>query len=390
MRKYFVLLIVTMVLLFFIFNGQKEKIDIKNDSLEKRAIFISYIELGKYIKNNDVDSGKNNIKTMVKNIHDLGFDMILLQVRTFSDAIYDSNIYPWSSCVASEEGTNPGYDVLEYFIKEAHKEGIALHAWVNPYRVRTTEDVNSISQENPAFKYIDSDTLYVGNGIYYNPAKEEVIDLIADGVEEIVKNYDVDGILFDDYFYPNNEIDMDEYNLYIENNTYLTLEDYHLSNVNKMVEKVHNICKKYNKLFGISPDGNIENNYNKNYADVRRWGSSSSYVDYLMPQIYYGFYNETKAFKNVIDEWDSLITDKDVDLMIALAFYKVGLADNYAKSGVNEWIDNNDMIMREIVLSRNLNHYNGFSLFRYDYLFNRELQTSTTMKEIENMKQILN
>lgn len=390
MKKYFVLLIVTMTFFFLIFIGQNEKIETKKDSLEKRGIFVSYIELGKYIKNNDVDSGKNNIKTMVKNIHDLGFDIIFLQVRTFSDAIYDSAIYPWSSCVASEEGKNPGYDVLEYFIKEVHKEGIALHAWINPYRVRTTDDVSSISQENPAFKYIDSDTLYVGNGIYYNPAKEEVMDLISDGVEEIVKNYDVDGILFDDYFYPNNEIDANEYNLYIENNAYLTVEDYHLSNVNKMVKKVHDVCKKYNKLFGISPDGNIENNYNKNYADVRRWGSSSFYVDYLMPQIYYGFYNEAKAFKNVIDEWDSLITNKDVDLMIALAFYKVGLADNYAKSGVNEWIDNNDMIMREIVLSRNLNHYNGFALFRYDYLFNRELQTSTTMKEIENMKQVLN
>ena len=107
-----------------------------------------------------------------------------------------------------------------------------------------------------------------------------------------------------------------------------------------------------------------------------------------MPQVYYGFFNESKSFKSVIDEWNNLIKN-DIDLYIALAFYKVGVIDNYARGGSNEWIINNDIIMREIILSRNLKYYKGFSLFRYDYLFNTELYTHTTMLEIENIKKIL-
>lgn len=389
MKKYFVLLLILIVLLNLIFidnSNNKEK----RTYVEKRAIFISYIELGRYLKNNSINTSKKNIDTIIENIKKMGFNIIILQVRSFSDAIYESNIFPWSSTVSNVEGENPGFDILKYFIKKSHKENIELHAWINPYRVRTTDDVSSITDINPAFKYIDSDMLYVGGGIYYNPAKEETINLITDGVLEIVKGYDVDGILFDDYFYPNKEIDLEDYKNYIKEHDYISIDQFRLNNVNKMVKKVHSVCHKYNKKFGISPDGNIENNYNKNYADVKLWGKSNSYVDYLMPQIYYGFYNEARPFKEVIDEWDKLIINKDIDLMIALAFYKVGTTDKYAKSGDSEWINNNDIIMREIILSRNLKHYNGFALFRYDYLFNKNLQTDTTMKEIENMKQILN
>ena len=96
------------------------------------------------------------------------------------------------------------------------------------------------------------------------------------------------------------------------------------------------------------------------------------------------------ALNNVIHEWDDIIKCDDVKIMIALAFYKVGSIDKYANSGSEEWILNNDIIKREIILSRNLKNYKGFSLFRYDYLFNSELKTTTTVKEIENIKEILN
>ena len=159
--------------------------------------------------------------------------------------------------------------------------------------------------------------------------------------------------------------------------------------VNKMVERVHSICKKYHVPFGISPDGNINNNYEKNYADVKVWLSSSKYIDFIMPQIYYGFYNETKSFKKVIDEWNDLITNNKIKLIVALAFYKVGTVDEYAKSGSLEWVTNNNIIMKEIILSRNLSHYAGFALFRYDNLFNSKLYTDTSTMEIENTKKIL-
>lgn len=370
-----------------IFNSSSDG-EIVNKEKEKRGVFVSYIELSNYIKSDDINVIKNNIDLMINNVKEMKFNLIILQVRSFSDAIYKSNLFPWSSSISVKEGVG-GFDVLEYFLERAHANNLLVYTWINPYRVRTNEDVSSISTLNPAYKYIGSDTLYVNNGIYYNPSKKEVTALIVDGVIEIIDNYKVDGILFDDYFYPSNDIDINDYNEYIEINEMISIEDYHLMIINKMVESVYKVCKDRNVLFGISPDGNIENNYNKNYADVKKWMSSDKYIDFIMPQIYYGFYNETKSFYNVLNEWESLLKNEEIELMIALAFYKVGLEDRYARGGKFEWINNDNIIMREVILSRNIKNYGGFSLFRYGYLFDDALYSTTTVMEIENMNKII-
>ncbi|MBQ2909603.1 MAG: family 10 glycosylhydrolase [Bacilli bacterium] len=357
---------------------------------EKRSIFISYIELNKYLNNKDSSSAKISIKEIVNNIYELGFNEIIVQVRSFSDAIYKSEVFPWSRYISSSEGVDPGYDALEEFIKEASRKNISVIAWINPYRIRNTEDISDISHKSPAYTYLESDVVYINNGIYFNPSKDEVVNLIVKGVEEIVKNYKVDGILFDDYFYPDNEIDMKDYDEYLKDNEYISKNEYNLNVVSQMIKKVHDVCEKYGVDFGVSPDGNMENNYNKVFADVKRWCGSSGYIDFIMPQVYYGFNNESKAFKKVIEEWESIILDDSVKLRVALAFYKNGSIDKWAKSGSDEWILNDDIIMREIILSRNLNGYQGFSLFRYDYIFNEENYTEMTVNEIENMKKVLN
>ena len=357
---------------------------------EKRSIFISYIELNKYLNNKDSYSAKISIKEIVNNIYELGFNEIIVQVRSFSDAIYKSEVFPWSRYISSSEGVDPGYDALEEFIKEASRKNIGVVAWINPYRIRNTEDISDISHKSPTYTYLESDVVYINNGIYFNPSKDEVVSLIVKGVEEIVKNYKVDGILFDDYFYPDNEIDMKDYSEYLKDNKYISKNEYNLNIVGEMIKKVHDVCEKYGVDFGVSPDGNMENNYNKVFADVKRWCGSSGYIDFIMPQVYYGFNNESKAFKKVIEEWESIILDDSVKLRVALAFYKNGSIDKWAKSGSDEWILNDDIIMREIILSRNLNRYQGFSLFRYDYIFNEENYTEMTVNEIENMKKVLN
>lgn len=386
MKKFFFIVCIVSLLIVVLYNNKDSKTTIKKSNNEVRAVFISYIELTKYIKNKDVDVSKDNINKMISNIKNLGFNTVIVQIRSFSDAIYESNIFPWSSTVSSSEGVFPGYDILDYFIEVCKTNNILIFGWINPYRVRSS--VSSISNLNPAYKYIGTDYLFEDEGIYYNPSKQEVEDLIVAGVEEVVSNYKLDGILFDDYFYPNQDLDYLDYLQYLESDDSLSFNEYHLMIINKMIKRVHEVCNKHNVLFGISPDGNIENNYNKVFADVKRWLSSDEYVDFIMPQVYYGFFNQSKSFKSVIDEWNSLISG-NIDLYIALAFYKVGVVDRYARSGSDEWINNSDIIMREIILSRNLKHYNGFSLFRYDYLFDNSLYTNTTMLEIENMKKIL-
>lgn len=384
MKKILVIIILSIVL---ISNIKLDRTSIKKEE-ETRAIFVSYIELNKYIKGNDYEISKRNIRNIIKNIKKLKCNTIILQVRSASDAIYKSNIYPMSLNIVNTE-YDDYYDVLDYFIKESHKSNVKVIAWINPYRIRTTCDKTTITEKNPAYKYLDTDIVYINNGIYYNPSKQETEDLIVKGVEEVL-NYDVDGILFDDYFYPDNNIDKKDYEEYIKNNEFIEEKDYRLNIVNKMIKRVYKTCKNKNIKFGISPDGNIDNNYNKNYADVKSWLKSNEYIDFIMPQIYYGFYNSTRDYVKVTKEWENLIENKEIELYIALAFYKVGMEDKYAKSGFNEWIDNDNIIMREILLSRNLKNYKGFSLFRYENIFNEEIYTKTSIKEIENLKKILN
>ena len=364
--------------------------NIESEELPKeeiKGVFLSYIEINKYIKNDNYEISKNNINKIISNIKSMNLNTIILQVRSSSDSIYNSKIYPKSLYLVNNEYDNY-YDVLAYFIDEAHKYNIKIIAWINPYRVRTTENINNITDKNPAYKYLNTDTIYINNGVFYNPSKKEVTDLIIKGVEEVLE-YDIDGLLFDDYFYPNANIDKKDYQEYIKYNDYVSPENYRLEVINNMIRKVYKKCKEKNVLFGISPDGNIENNYTTHYADVKTWMSKEGYIDFIMPQIYYGFYNSSRDYINTLKEWENNLLNENIDLYVALAFYKVGQYDKYARDGKNEWLENDDIIMREILLSRNTKKYKGFSLFRYDNIFNQDTFTNNSVKEIENLKKII-
>ena len=151
---------------------------------------------------------------------------------------------------------------------------------------------------------------------------------------------------------------------------------------------IHLSMEDKNILFGISPEGNIDNNYTSNYIDTKKFAGNSGYVDYLMPQIYFGFFNSIKPFYETVKEWNSYIKTDTVKLIPALAFYKVGEEDLYAKDGQYEWIEYNNIIAREVLASRPLSNYQGFAIFRYDSIFNDNL-TSYAFKEKENLKKIL-
>lgn len=367
-RLVIIIILFLLVLLLNIYNSKEER--------ETRAIFISYIELHEYISDN-ISKSKTNINKMINNISNSKFNTIILQVRDNCNSVYKSKIFP----------NTYNFDVLDYFIKESSKRNIRVIAWINPYRVRTTSNIESINSNELIYKYINTDYLYINNGIYLNPSKKEVEDIIVNGVKEVL-NYNIDGILFDDYFYPSSEIDNLDYSEYINNNLYISKEEYQLNIISKMIKRVHKECKKKNISFGVSPDGNIDNNYNIHRADVKKWMRDKDYIDFIMPQIYYGFYNSTKAYTLVIKEWESLLNN-NIDLYIALAFYKVGIEDKYAKEGRDEWILNDNIIMREVLLSRNLKNYRGFSLFRYDNLFESSYYTSNSIGELNNLKKII-
>ena len=355
---------------------------------ELRGVFISYIEEQRYFSEDKIKT-KKNIRNMVKIVKDSKMNLIILQVRSNADAIYPSKYFPYSKLITGVE-EEKYFDILAYFIKQCNKYDIKLYAWINPYRIRTTDEIESISNLNPAYPYLNSDTIYRNNGVFFNPSKKEVENLIVYGVEEILKNYKVDGILFDDYFYPGEDIDNKDYEEYINTHEFITINNYRLNVINKMVKRVHEVCSKYSVPFGISPDGNIANNYENHHADIRRWMSEEGFIDFIMPQVYYGFFNESKPFYPTVKEWNNLVTNKKVKLMIALALYKSGSIDEYAKSGKDEWIKYNNILKREVIISRNLSNYSGFAIFRYGNLYQEEYYNEQLIQEVKNLTDILN
>lgn len=391
-KEYYLLLIIFLLFIIYLLVPSATTNTKKEEREEKRAVFISYIELGNYLRGKDEETIKKTIDDMLDNVKNFDFNMVILQVRSFSDAIYPSSIFPSSRSVVNNEGDELPFDILKYFIKKAHQKDLELHAWINPYRISNDTDTSIISKENPAYKLLNTSSVKVIDnvGIYYNPASSEVESLILDGIEEIIKNYDVDGIHFDDYFYPkSNDIDSTDYEKAYKDNNSLTLQEYRLNTISSLIRKTYKLIKSYDKslVFGISPDGNIDNNYNSNYVDTRKFCTEEGYLDYIMPQVYYGFLNSTKPFEDTVKSWNNLITN-DIDLIPALAFYKTGNIDEFAKEGVNEWVEYNNIIAREVMLSRELSNYSGFALFRYDSIFGNNL-TETSFLEKENLKNIL-
>lgn len=359
---------------------------------ETRAIFISYIELSQYLHKKDVAVMKNTIDDMIVQMKDFGLNTILLQVRSFSDAIYPSTIFPSSRMIVETEGDPLPMDVLDYFLQAAHQNKMTLHAWINPYRIRNEKDKANISPTNPAFRYANTNLVkeIPGLGIFYNPAEAEVEDLIVKGIKEILDNYEVDGILFDDYFYPDETIDQENYQAALQENKHLTLQEYRLSVTSSLIKKVYRSVKKKDQRlkFGISPEGNIDNNYTTNYIDTKKFAREKGYVDYLMPQIYFGFLNEARPFTETMKEWNNMITNESVSLLPALAFYKTGTIDTYAKKGQEEWLLYNNIIAREVLASRDFSQYDGFAIYRFSSLFEENLSQQSFLEK-ENLKNVL-
>ena len=360
------------------------------EEIEIRGIYISYIEYLTYFQGNTLSINKAYINKMLDNVASLNFNTIFLHVSPFSDSIYDSKIFPYSYTLTGFEGKNPGIDYLEYFIKEAKKRNINIHAWINPYRVSSTNEIDKLSKTNPAYALLNTNDVKVSDsGIYYNPSSPKVIDLIIKQVYELISNYDIAGIHFDDYFYLDTDIDKENYKNFFEKNPNITLTDYRLMVVNTMIKNVYKTIKDYDEkiIFSIAPDGNIDNNYNLHFADVKTWLMEDGYVDIIMPQVYYGFDHDTKPFKETVDEWNSLIKN-ETKIVPILAFYKVGVEDKLAGMANLEWIQNDDIIKRQINYSKTLNNYQGIGLFRYDFLFSDNLKNEKTEKEINNIKNV--
>ena len=382
-RVIFLMIVILLGALYLNYNDSSSVSEKSKDDMMK-AVFISYIDYSS-LKGREVMEQKNIINEMVNNVSYFGFNIVVLQVRSFGDAIYDSSYFPMSSCVSYDKD-GKAFDILSYFISVCESKNIELYAWVNPYRISNNNDVSKVNKSASYYKWLNTSLIGVyDNGIYFNPAQEDVKNLIVSGVVEIAKNYRVKGILFDDYFYPNDKIDLDSYNAYDGD---LSLSDYRISNVNDLLKRCYSSIKEVNEdvVFGISPSGNISNNLKSEYLDVKGI-LNDKYLDFIMPQLYYGFFNESKPYTKTLEQWSSLNVN-NIDLYVALSIYKSGMVDSYAGKGINEWINNSDIIKRQVMSSKGVKNYKGFAVFRYQHMF-EIFDNDNLAKEVSGLREVI-
>ncbi|MBQ5841508.1 MAG: family 10 glycosylhydrolase, partial [Clostridia bacterium] len=201
---------------------------------------------------------------------------------------------------------------------------------------------------------------------YYNPASDAARELVIAGVREILQNYPVDGIHFDDYFYPDGMAAAGEPFEHIPDGTDPVA--YRQTQVDMLVSAVYGLCHRDGRVFGVSPVANIHRCTAVACADVARWMATAGYIDYVCPQLYVGFSHESLPFEQTLKDWLTLPRREGVALYGGLALYKAGLADDpHAGGGRTEWASTHDMLARQVTCLRQ-HGADGFVLFRYRHL----------------------
>lgn len=340
----------------------------------------------------DIADFTMRICEVLENVCEIGVNTVIVQVRPFGDSFYPSEYYPMSSCVVGSYGANADYDAFEIILEQAHNRGLSVHAWVNPLRAMRRDEIKWVSCDYKIRQWYDlslGDVVSdVSGRLYLNPAYEKVRSLICDGVSEILEKYNVDGIHIDDYFYPTTDEEFDEiaYLDYLNRGGELALGDFRREQINLLVRSMYNTVKNKNPgvLFGVSPSGVMKNNYDLLYADVAKWCSTDGYLDYICPQIYFGFEHSTCAFDRVCDEFDSMVKNSNVKLIIGMSLGKASSEyDQYAGEGKYEWRDNKDILRRSFMYTLGLKHCAGVSLFSYQYFYDPISGTENTSTDDE-------
>lgn len=343
---------------------------------EWRAVWVSYLEWAAMDFSTE-DAFRAGVVQLLDNCTGLGLNTVLAQVRPFGDALYRSSLFPWSHLCTGVQGQDPGFDPLDVLLTEAHARGLSLEAWVNPYRLRSSASMPSAIAENSLLNTHPEWVCTVNEGAYLNPAIPEAADYVVQGVAELVQNYAVDGIHFDDYFYPTTDPSIDAAQFAASGETDLTA--WRRANVTRLVKAVHDAVKAADPTlrFGVSPQGNPDNDRNEQYTDLSVWLTASgadAVVDYLCPQIYWGYgytlsSGSTRfAFENITAEWLALPRAESTALYFGLGAYRVGVGDGGANAdSVSQWCTGS-ALARQVTDLRSAGA-GGWALYRYGSLF---------------------
>lgn len=365
-------------------NAQEQTLYPKH---EFRAVWIATVVNIDWPKNStdNFEKKKADYLEILNTYKKLNYNAVIVQIRSVGDAFYPSKLAPWSRYLTGKEGQapQPYFDPLEWMIREAHARGFEFHAWLNPYRATFDTKIENLSPEHDFFKHRNWMIKYGETGkekYYYDPGLPEVQDHLLAVVDEVVKNYDIDAIHFDDYFYPY-RVSGKEFNdsaSYLKYGNGLTKNDWRRSNVNTFVKDVYTDIKKVKPWvqFGISPFGVWRNksvdprgsdtqagqtNYDDLFADPLAW-MEGKYIDYMLPQLYWSIDHKTASYAKLMKWWSE--NSVNANVYIGNGSYKIK-ADSDKR-----WNDPNE-IPNQINLTRTYGNIQGNAFFSAKSFLNR-------------------
>lgn len=367
-------------------------IGLLNPDAEVRGVWIATVGNINYPSKKGLSASAlaSELDDIVETCVRLGLNTIFFQVRPAADALYKSELFPQSEFVSGTQGKAPNgdFDSLGYLINAAHEHKINVHAWVNPLRVTygsveyPKTDVSSLAPEHIARENPDLTVAYADGKLYFDAGNPDVREYIARGVAEIVSNYAVDGVVFDDYFYPypvktddGSYAEFDDASSYKKYGSGRNVGDWRRENINLLVESCYNAVKTVNSEcdFGISPFGIWQNDdgtnggsatrgleaYSSLYCDALAW-AKGGYVDYIAPQLYWRFDTSVAPYGELVDWWNGVLDGTGVKLLVCHAAYMYE----------DGWENPSGEIKAQIEYARNALCYRGSLLYGYKALKN--------------------
>ncbi|WP_345073307.1 glycoside hydrolase family 10 protein [Hymenobacter fastidiosus] len=330
-----------LLLLLFSASGQLAHAQEAPPKREMRGVWIATVENIDWPSNRTLtpEQQRREYRRMLDVQQRNGINAVFVQIRPASDAFYQSDLEPWSKWLTGQQGKAPGYDPLPFLIEEAHLRGMEFHAWFNPYRASMDSVTRRLAPTHPFRRHPEWFLRYSGL-LLYNPGLPEVRQHITDVILDVVRRYDIDGIHFDDYFYPYPEPNQkihDEQAFQLHNPDQLKLADWRRQNVNKLIETLHDTIqgtKRWVK-FGVSPFGVWMNksahpegsdtragqpSYANLYADSRLW-LQEGWIDYIVPQLYWSSTFKLVPYPVLLEWWTRNHFDRH--LYIGQGFYRM-------------------------------------------------------------------
>ena len=373
---------------------------------EFRGIWVATAYNLDFAKQTTAAEFQASFRTLAAKIAALGFNTIMFQVRPSCDAIYKSSINPWSRWLTGEEGRalDGGFDPLQFMIAESHRRGLKFYAWMNPYRIGQmasagvstasylkTLSAGNFARRNPELVARWSDKKGNKTVFFLDPGRPEVVRHVAESVREVVQNYRPDGVVFDDYFYPmgcDTACDAATYRKYAKKGQ--SLEDWRRANTELMIRTVSGTVRAFCRLngvsipFGVSPVGIWANKsdvfpdgspttkgveaHTQSYADVRKW-VKNSWIDFVIPQVNWGFSNGRAPFAGIVNWWADLVRGTKVKLYIGIGVYQAGVV-----AGMESHSELSNQVLY-LILRREVS---GTALFAARHCFNPENNAQKT------------